>query len=124
MIDPKPIASHFINGVYVEDTSGTPIDVIYPATGNVIGRVYSATPEILEAALMAAKAAQPAWAALTGTQRGRILRRASDMMRDQNRSLSELETYDTGKPLQETLVADATSAVSYTHLTLPTISSV
>ena len=110
MIDPKPIASHFINGVYVEDTSGSPIDVIYPATGNVIGRVYSATPEILEAALTAAKAAQPAWAALTGTQRGRILRRASDMMRDQNRSLSELETYDTGKPLQETLVADATSA--------------
>ena len=32
------------------------------------------------------------------------------MMRAQNRSLSELETYDTGKPLQETLVADATSA--------------
>jgi betaine-aldehyde dehydrogenase len=32
------------------------------------------------------------------------------MIREQNRSLSELETYDTGKPLQETLVADATSA--------------
>ena len=110
MIDPKPTSSHFINGAYVEDTSGRPIDVIYPATGEVIGRVYSATPAILELALSAAKAAQPAWAALTGTQRGRILRRASDMMRNQNRDLSELETYDTGKPLQETLVADATSA--------------
>ena len=31
-------------------------------------------------------------------------------MRERNRELSELETYDTGKPLQETLVADATSA--------------
>ena len=110
MIDPKPTASHFINGAYVEDTAGYVIDVIYPATGEVIGQVYSATPAILEAALSAAKAAQPAWAALTGTERGRILRRASDIMRAQNRALSELETYDTGKPLQETMVADATSA--------------
>ena len=110
MIDPKPTASHFINGAYVEDTAGRAINVVYPATGEVIARVHGATPAILEAALAAAKAAQPAWAALTGTERGRILRRASDMMREQNRSLSELETYDTGKPLQETLVADATSA--------------
>ena len=110
MIDPKPTASHFINGAYVEDTAGSVINVVYPATGEVIARVHGATPAILEAALAAAKAAQPAWAALTGTKRGRILRRASDMMREQNRSLSELETYDTGKPLQETLVADATSA--------------
>jgi betaine-aldehyde dehydrogenase len=110
MIDPKPIASHFINGAYVEDTAGRAINVVYPATGEVIARVHGATPAILEAALATAKAAQPAWAALTGTERGRILRRASDMIREQNRSLSELETYDTGKPLQETLVADATSA--------------
>lgn len=46
---------------------------------------------------------------MTGTERGRILRRAADIMRARNRELSELETKDTGKPLQETLVADATS---------------
>ncbi|MDG1239749.1 MAG: aldehyde dehydrogenase family protein, partial [Planktomarina sp.] len=97
MIDLKPTASHFINGAYVEDKTGAPIDVIYPATGEVIGRVHSATPQIVQAALAAAKAAQPTWAAMTGTERGRILRRAADMMRAQNRSLSELETYDTGK---------------------------
>lgn len=34
---------------------------------------------------------------------------AADIMRARNRELSVLETYDTGKPLQETLVADATS---------------
>ena len=110
MIDPKPKASHFIDGVYVEDKLGAVIDVIYPATGQVIAQVHAATPQIIEAALAASKKAQPAWAALTGTERGRILRRAADMLRDQNRELSELETFDTGKPLQETLVADATSA--------------
>jgi len=105
----QPTASHFINGVYVEDTAGTPIDIIYPASGELIGRVHSATPSIIDQALSAAKAAQKSWARTSGTERGRILRRAADMIRDRNRDLSTLETLDTGKPLQETLVADATS---------------
>ncbi|WP_282152257.1 betaine-aldehyde dehydrogenase [Ruegeria atlantica] len=105
----QPKASHFINGAYVEDTNGTPIDVIYPATGEIIARLHSATPDIVDQALTSAKNAQAEWAAMSGTERGRILRRASDIMRDRNRALSILETHDTGKPLQETLVADATS---------------
>ncbi len=105
----QPKASHFINGAYVEDTNGAPIDVIYPATGEVIARLHSATPEIVDQALNSAKAAQAEWAAMSGTERGRVLRRASDIMRDRNHDLSVLETHDTGKPLQETLVADATS---------------
>ncbi|MDO6520229.1 betaine-aldehyde dehydrogenase [Shimia thalassica] len=108
-METQPKASHFINGTYVEDTNGTPIPVIYPATGEVIATVYAATPEVLDQAVSAAQAAQKAWGAMTGTERGRILRRAADLMRARNHELSVLETYDTGKPLQETLVADATS---------------
>ena len=104
-----PTASHFVNGAYVEDTAGTPIPVIYPATGEMIATVYAATPAIIEQALQSARAAQKTWAKMTGTERGRILRRAADLMRERNHELSVLETYDTGKPLQETLVADATS---------------
>ncbi|MEQ9693832.1 betaine-aldehyde dehydrogenase [Shimia sp. SDUM112013] len=108
-MDTHPKASHFINGHYVEDTNGTPIPVIYPATGAQIATVHAATPQIIEQAITAARAAQVEWAAMTGTERGRILRRAADIMRSRNHELSVLETYDTGKPLQETLVADATS---------------
>jgi len=109
MQDPQPTASHFVNGAYLEDTAGTPIDVVYPATGAVIAQVHAATPAVIDAALEAAAAGQKIWAAMTGTERGRILRRAADMMRDRNRALSELETLDTGKPMQETLLVDATS---------------
>ncbi|MDG1471888.1 betaine-aldehyde dehydrogenase [Pseudosulfitobacter sp. SM2401] len=105
----QPTASHFINGQYVEDTAGTPFDVIYPATGAKIATIHSATPAIIDQALAAAKAAQPAWAAMTGTERGRIMRRASEIMRERNHDLSVLETFDTGKPYQETSVVDATS---------------
>ena len=105
----QPKASHFVNGRYVEDEAGGPIDCVYAATGEVVARVHEATDAVVEEALAAARAAGPEWAAMTGTERGRILRRAADMMRAENRALSEIETLDTGKPLQETLVADATS---------------
>jgi betaine-aldehyde dehydrogenase len=108
--DIQPNASHFIDGQYVEDTSGTPIQVICPVSEEQIAIVYAATPAIIEQALNAAKRAQIAWAAMTGTERGRVLRRAADIIRARNDDLSVLETNDTGKPLQETLVADATSA--------------
>ena len=105
----QPNASHFVAGRYLEDAEGAALDSIYPATGEVIASLHEATPPIVETALAAAAEAGPAWAALTGTERGRILRRAADIIRDRNQELSELETRDTGKPLSETLVADATS---------------
>lgn len=106
----QPKASHFINGDYVEDTNGKEITCIYPATGEVVATVHSATPAIVDLALNSAKAAQKTWAKTAPTERGRILRRAADIIRERNRELSILETYDTGKPLQETLYVDATSA--------------
>ncbi|MEQ9676156.1 MAG: betaine-aldehyde dehydrogenase [Roseovarius indicus] len=105
----QPEASHFVNGRYVEDRGGAVIDVVYPATGEVIARVHEATAAVIEEAIVSGRAAQAEWAKLSGTERGRVLRRAADIMRERNRALSVLETWDTGKPLQETLVADATS---------------
>ncbi len=105
----QPKASHFIDGAYMEDTTGEVFDVIYPATGEVIAKLHAATPAIIDKALDAARRAQKDWAAMTGTERGRVLRRAADIMRERNHDLSVLETYDTGKPYQETSVADATS---------------
>ena len=102
----QPVASHFVNGAYVEDKAGAPIEVVYPATGEVIAVVHEATPAVIEAALTSATAAQGAWAATKPVERARILRRAADLIRARNDDLARLETLDTGKPLQETLVAD------------------
>ncbi len=121
----QPKASHFIDGAYVEDTAGAVIEVVFPATGEVIARLHEATPAIIERALAAAARAQKDWARVKPVERGRILRRAADMIRDRNRELSDLETLDTGKPIQETLVADATSgadALEYFAGLAPTVS--
>lgn len=102
----QPKASHFVDGHYVEDSAGAVFDVIYPATGDVIARLHEATPAVIEAALASAARAQGAWAVMRPVERARILRRAADLIRERNPELARLETLDTGKPLQETLVAD------------------
>src|SRR4026207_911991 len=105
----QPKASHYINGRFVDDDHGAELVVIYPATGEPSARPRAATPDIVELAVESARAAQPAWARLKPVERGRILRRAADILRARNAELARLETLDTGKAIQETLVADAPS---------------
>ncbi|NEX48512.1 betaine-aldehyde dehydrogenase [Pseudotabrizicola algicola] len=102
----QPAASHFIDGAFVEDTAGAPIEVIYSATGEVIARLHEATPALIDRALAAAARAQAEWAAVRPVDRARILRRAADLIRDRAEELARLEALDTGKPIQETRVAD------------------
>lgn len=102
----QPLASHFVDGAYLEDKTGAPIEVIYPATGEVIAVLHEATAEVVDRALAAARRAQAAWAAMKPVERARILRRAADIIRARGDELARLETLDTGKPIQETLVAD------------------
>lgn len=107
--DTQPQASHFVDGQYLEDSAGEVIEVVYPATGAVIAKVHAATPAVIERAIESGRRAQAEWRKLSGTERGRVLRRAADIMRERNHDLSVLETHDTGKPLSETLYVDATS---------------
>ncbi len=102
----QPKASHFVDGQYVEDKSGAVIEVIYPATGAVIAVLHEATAAVIQQALTSATRAQAAWAAMRPVERARVLRRAADLIRERNPELARLETLDTGKPIQETLVAD------------------
>ena len=82
---------------------------VNPATGQVLARLRVAGAAQIEVAVRAAQAAQPAWAALSGAERGRVLRRAAALLRARNDELAELESRDTGKPIQETRVVDVVS---------------
>ena len=85
------------------------ITSINPANGEVVGVVTAAGSAQVNAAVAAAARAQPAWAQMSGVERGRILRRAAELLRSRNDELAELETRDTGKPIQETRVVDVVS---------------
>jgi betaine-aldehyde dehydrogenase len=82
---------------------------VNPASGEILGYVTAAGASQVDAAVRAAIAAQARWGVLPGVERARILRRAADLLRSRNQELAELETRDTGKPIQETRVVDVTS---------------
>ncbi|HLY57336.1 MAG TPA: betaine-aldehyde dehydrogenase [Stellaceae bacterium] len=98
-----------IGGRYVRSLSGETFETINPATGAVLARVEIAGPAEIEAAVAAARQGQARWAAVPGAERGRILRRVADLLRERNDALARLETLDTGKPIQETSVVDVIS---------------
>uniref|UniRef100_UPI0028B05D80 betaine-aldehyde dehydrogenase n=1 Tax=Paracoccus sp. TaxID=267 RepID=UPI0028B05D80 len=69
-------------------------------------RLHEASGDQIAHATAAAAAAQPAWAAARPVERGRVLIRAAQIIRERAEELARLETLDTGKPIQETRVAD------------------
>ena len=84
----QPPASHFINGSYQEDPHGRPLENRYPATGEVIARLHAAGAETVNAAVAAARSGFRVWAATPAAERGRVLRRAAEILRQRNRELS------------------------------------
>jgi betaine-aldehyde dehydrogenase len=88
---------------------GGSLVVINPATGEQLAELAADGPAQIDAAVARAQAGQRGWAALTGAQRGRILQRAAQLLRERNDELAELETRNTGKPIQETRAVDVLS---------------
>lgn len=82
---------------------------INPATGEVLAHIRIDGAAQVDAAVARAQQAQVMWAATPGAARGRVLRRAAEMLRARNDELALLETRDTGKPIQETTVVDVVS---------------
>jgi len=85
------------------------IEPVNPATGAVIAAIPVTTLAELDAKIALAKTGQAAWAALMPVERGRVLRRAADLLRDRNAELAWIETQNTGKPIQETQAVDVLS---------------
>jgi len=99
----------WIDGRPVDARSGRTFATENPATGKPLATVQEAGPEDVDAAVAAAKAAFPAWSRMTGTERGRILHRAAQILRQRNDSIAHLEVLDTGKPISEALAVDVAS---------------
>jgi acyl-CoA reductase-like NAD-dependent aldehyde dehydrogenase len=87
-----------------ETTAATSrLDVLDPATGEVVGRIPTGSPAAADAAVRAARAAQPAWARTAPAERGALLKAAARRLRDHAGELAELQTREGGKPLGDSL---------------------
>ncbi len=83
--------------------------VLNPATGALLAELAVDGAPQVNAAVEKALTAQREWAARTGAERGRVLQRAAQLLREHNAQLAELETRNTGKPIQETRAVDVLS---------------
>jgi acyl-CoA reductase-like NAD-dependent aldehyde dehydrogenase len=72
-----------------------------PATGEVLATLPLAQAEDVDAAVSAARAAQPAWARVDPTQRTRLLVALAQTIEANADELAELESRDVGKPIAE-----------------------
>ena len=88
-------------------------DSINPATGQALCTLTQATPALVDKAVLAAQAAQPAWAALGGHGRARHLYALARALQKHARLLAVLETLDNGKTIRETRDADIPLAVRH-----------
>ncbi|MEO8313923.1 MAG: NAD-dependent succinate-semialdehyde dehydrogenase [Pseudomonadota bacterium] len=93
-----------IDGKRLDHIGRRTTPVINPATGEVLGQLPLANPADLDLALDAARRAWPVWRALGPQQRGRILRKAADLLRERSEPIARLATMEEGKALAETRV--------------------
>lgn len=87
---------HFIAGKS-EAGAGQTFPITEPATGDVLGHASDATEFELNAAVTAAKAAFPAWAATSGDKRKAILHRIADLIEARAEEIAAVECLDAGQ---------------------------
>lgn len=101
--------ANFIGGAF-RPGSGEEQPVIYPATGEAVTSVRWSTASDVDAVVAAAREGYAIWRKTPPAQRARILAATARILRSRLRDIARLETLDTGKPMQETLAVDVTSA--------------
>ncbi|WP_322528162.1 NAD-dependent succinate-semialdehyde dehydrogenase [Salinicola sp. LHM] len=91
----------YIDGEWREGQDGRQINVVNPATGEVIGRVAHAATSDLDAALAAAERGFQTWRATSAFERYKIMRKAAELLRERADGIARLMTQEQGKPLAE-----------------------
>jgi aldehyde dehydrogenase len=104
---------NYIGGKWVEPVKGGYFDNVSPTTGQVICQIPRSTADDIEKAIDAAHAAADAWARTAVAARARALNQIADRMEQYLPFLAAVETYDNGKPIRETTLADLPLAVDH-----------
>ena len=91
----------YINGQWTVSEQDATLDVINPATGDVVARVANCGTIETRQAIEAAQAAQPGWSRTPVKEKSAILRRWFNLMMENQEDLAQILTAEQGKPLAE-----------------------
>jgi aldehyde dehydrogenase (NAD+) len=101
---------NLIRGETRPAAAGEWLDKLRPADGTLLCRLARSRGDDVEAAVAAARAAQPAWAERTPVERGDIVREIALALRERREKLAALVAEETGKPI-ELALGEADAAV-------------
>ena len=90
---------NFVGGEWVGAADGKTMEVLNPATGEVIAEVPASSALDVDRAVAAAKQALPDWLETTPGERAEILLRLADLLDEHGDELAALESRNVGKPL-------------------------
>lgn len=94
----------YIDGKWLEGSQKKTLDVINPANGSVIAKIYESSVEDTRNAIAAAKKSfykSREWRDMDSQARGDMLLKIADLMERDAAKLAELDCLDCGKPLRE-----------------------
>src|SRR5699024_3433579 len=91
---------HFINGTWVTSTGNETIDVINPATEEVIGRISNGTEDDVDKAVQAAKEAFVTFSQTTKVERIELLNRIATEDEKRKNDFRKAITEELGSPIQ------------------------
>ena len=91
----------YINSAWQEGSAGDTQDILNPATGQVVGQVALATLEDLDAAISSAEIGLDDWANVSAWDRGIILKKSADLLRERCDEIACSLTKEHGKTLKE-----------------------
>jgi acyl-CoA reductase-like NAD-dependent aldehyde dehydrogenase len=100
---PPAVIPNQIGGADSRAREGGTFAKVDPATGREICQVARSGRQDVEQAVVAAKLAQPAWAAATVVKRGEILRRIAILMQERRDEIASLVARETGKSKKDAL---------------------
>lgn len=96
----------YIDGAFVAVGDAETFEVIEPSTAAPLARVVAGDADLVDRAVASARAALPAWRALSGRQRGVYLRQVADRIRAHADELGDLVSRENGKPKRDALAND------------------
>ncbi|MBV9572686.1 MAG: CoA-acylating methylmalonate-semialdehyde dehydrogenase [Acidobacteriales bacterium] len=96
-----PKLANYFNGGWQESQTADWLDVLNPATGDVIARTPSSEPAEVDAAIAAAAAAFPDWRRTPAEDRIQPLFKLKQLLEEQLENISRIITQENGKTLAE-----------------------
>lgn len=97
---------HYIDGQWAVPASSRYYETINPANGKTLAKTAHGDAKDVDRAVAAARRALPAWSALPGAERGRLLYAVARVIQERARELAIVETLDNGKPIRESRDVD------------------